>query len=137
MVVREAMRLCPPAWLLLRERMQGVEIGGYTLPKGSIVWISPYLMHRDPRYFDEPETFLPERWAGNLEKQIPRYAYFPFGGGPHVCTGQALATLEANILLATILQRCTLTLFPGQTIKPVAFVVERPEHGIRMRVQAR
>jgi cytochrome P450 len=129
------MRLYPPAWTLQREAISAVEIGGYVIPKGSDVLISQYGVHRDPRWYPDPERFNPDRWENDLLKRLSRYAYFPFGGGPRLCIGQQFAQMEAALMLATILQRVDLTLVPGQKIVPQPSITMRPRYGLKMKVQ--
>jgi cytochrome P450 len=105
MVVKESMRLYPPAWLLSREAKRDFEVYGYSIRKGAQVLMSQWVMHRDARYFDRPEEFRPERWADEQTKSLPRFAYFPFGGGPRVCIGTSYAMMEAILILATTAQR--------------------------------
>jgi cytochrome P450 len=136
-VLWEALRLYPPAWALAREAVQDCEIGGYPVPAGTIVVMSQWLLHRDPRYFDEPERFLPERWADGLAKRLPRYAYFPFGGGPRLCIGAGFASLEAALVLATVLPRFRLTLVPEHPIALWPSATLRPRYGIRMVLHRR
>lgn len=104
-VIRESMRLYPPAWALTRRALAGANLGGYAIDEGAHVFMSPYLAQRDARFYDDPDTFRPERWLDGLEKRIPRYAYFPFGGGSHICTGQFFAWIEAQTLLAVLCAR--------------------------------
>ena len=137
MVVREAMRLYPPAPGLAREPIEDVKIGGYNVPKGSLVTINTYALQRDARFFDEPERFNPERFAGGWEERIPRYAYLPFGGGPRVCIGNGFAMMEARLILATVAQRCQLSLEPGQEVLPIQLVTLRPRNGVRMKLKVR
>lgn len=137
MVIKEAMRLYPPAWVTTRLTVEPAHIGGYDVPVGSICMVSPYIMHRDARYFEQPECFRPERFAAGYEERIPRYAYFPFGGGPRVCIGNSFAMMEAQLILATIMQRFQLSLVPGQHITPEPLVTLRPRGGIRMTVAPR
>jgi len=113
MVVREAMRLYPPAAGFAREPIEDVTIGGYTVPKGSLVTVNTYALHRDQRFFEEPERFNPERFAAEWEDRIPRYAYLPFGGGPRVCIGNGFAMMEARLILATVARRWRLTVGAG------------------------
>lgn len=118
LIVKEVMRLYPPAWIMLRQTLTEVELGGYCLPKGAIISITPYAVHRHPVYYDQPEQFWPERFAPDvsgetLEKRLPRFAYCPFGGGPRICIGNSFAMMEARLLLATIAQRYRLQLPPG------------------------
>ena len=137
MVVKEAMRLYPPAWTVSREAQADFEVGGYSIPKGSIIMMSMYVVHHDGRYWDQPDTFLPERFAAANEENIPKYAYFPFGGGPRVCIGNQFAMMEAQLVLATILQRYHLSLIEGQQIKLNPLVTLRPEPDIQMRINRR
>src|SRR5712691_9602973 len=97
-VLLETMRLYPPIFGIGRESIGPVEINGYPLPGGTSVYIVPYVIQRDPRWFDDPQGFRPERWLDGLAKRLPRFAYFPFGGGPRLCMGQAFAMLE-NVLI--------------------------------------
>lgn len=137
-VIKEALRLNPPAWILNgRTPLADMELGGYTIPKGSLIFISPYVMHRDPRYFDNPDAFIPERWADGLEKRIPRYAYFPFGGGPRVCIGNQFALMEAKLVLATIAGRYQLSLASSEPVELDPLITLRPKDGIDMRLIAR
>lgn len=137
-VIKEALRLYPPAWILNgREALEDTEIGGYTIPKGTVMFMSPFVMHRDSRYYDEPDAFKPERWADGLEKRLPRYAYFPFGGGPRVCVGNSFASMEARLILAAVAQRYHLSLVPDQNIQTDALITLRPKDGIQMRVERR
>jgi cytochrome P450 len=137
MVVKESMRLYPPAWGISREPLEDVEIGGYTLEKGKPVFIVPYVQHRDSRWFDEPERFLPERWEEGFEERLPRYAYMPFGGGPRVCIGNSFAMMEARLLLATIAQHVRLSLRPGYKVEPEPMITLRVKGGLPMTLHAR
>jgi cytochrome P450 len=138
MIIKETMRLYPPAWILNgRTAVEDVEIGGYLIPKGSRVFISPYVMHRLPQYFPNPEQFDPERWHPEREAALPKYAYIPFGGGSRVCIGNSFALMEAHLLLATIAQKYRLSLLPGQKIVPAALITMSPEFGLKMRVERR
>jgi cytochrome P450 len=135
MVVKEAMRLYPPAWIIGREALHGFEINGYSIPGGAQISMSPWLMHRDRRYFDQPEEFRPERWAAEQVKQLPKYAYFPFGGGPRLCIGNSFALMEAKLILATIAQKFHLELVPDQRVKPLPSITLRPNNGIKVIVR--
>jgi cytochrome P450 len=137
MVVREAIRLYPPAPGFAREPIEDVEIGGYVVPKGSLVTVNTYALQRDPRFFDDPEQFHPERFARGWEERIPRYAYLPFGGGPRVCIGNGFAMMEARLILAAVAQRYHLSLEPGQEVLPIQLVTMRPRDGIRMKLKVR
>lgn len=137
-VLRESMRMFPPAWsLMAREVVSDLTVGGYTIPKGATLLISPWVMHHDPRFFAEPQQFDPERFDGDYKARIPAYAYFPFGGGPHVCTGNHLAMMEAEVLLAAMVERFEFELIPKQTIVPQALVTTRPQFGVRLRLHKR
>ncbi len=94
-------------------------------------------MHRDPRYFEDPEVFRSERWRGDLAKRLPRFAYFPFGGGPRVCIGNQFAMMEAVLLLVTIARRFRLTLLPGHPVTPFSSITLRPRQGVRVRLERR
>jgi cytochrome P450 len=111
-----------------------VTIGGYVVPHGSLVSVSTYALHRDARFFSDPEAFDPDRFAPGWEDRIPRYAYLPFGGGPRVCIGNGFAMMEARLILTAIAQRYRLRLEPNQRIVPTQLVTVRPKHGIRMRL---
>jgi cytochrome P450 len=137
MVVRESMRLYPPAPGFAREPIEDVTIGGYVVPKGSLVSVSTYALHRDPRFFADPERFDPQRFAPGWEDRIPRYAYLPFGGGPRVCIGNGFAMMEARLILTAVVQRYQLRLEPGQQVVPVQLVTVRPKDGVRMTIVKR
>jgi cytochrome P450 len=136
-VVLEAMRLYPPAWVMARQALSEVEIGGYRFPKGAEFVISPWVLHRDPRSFDDPEAFKPERWDGDLAHRLPRFAYFPFGGGPRVCIGNRFAMMEAKLVLAVAIQRFRFEATPETVLALLPSVTLRPRHGIRLRLTAR
>jgi cytochrome P450 len=138
MVLKESMRLYPPAWILSgRIAVEDCRLGGYHVPAGTLLLLSPWVTQRDGRFFTEPERFIPERWEDDLEKQLPRFAYFPFGGGSRMCIGQAFAMMEAKLLLAAVAQRFRLDLTPGQTIVPQPSITLRPKHGVKMTLMRR
>ena len=137
-IIKEAMRLYPPAWILNgRTALEDVEIGGYIVPKGSTVFVSPYVMHRLPQYFEKPEAFTPERFTPEFEKSLPRFAYMPFGGGTRVCIGNAFAMMEAQLLLATIAQKYRLAIAQREPVRYKAQITLVPEAGIQMQVMVR
>lgn len=136
-VIKESMRLYPPAWGTSREPIQDVVIGDYPIKKGATVFINIYGMHLDARFFSNPEAFDPERFSPEREKDIPKYAYLPFGMGPRVCIGNAFAMMEARLVLATIAQRFRLSLAPGHVVKPERVFTLRPKYGMKMIVHAR
>jgi cytochrome P450 len=135
MIAKEAMRLYPPAYAIGREAIEETEIGGFSVPKRTQVFAFPWVTHRDPRYFDEPDAFKPERWE-SIE-QLPKYAYFPFGGGPRQCIGNYFAMMEILLLLATIGQRFRFSLDPGQTVEVLPVLSLRPKNGIKVIVEPR
>jgi cytochrome P450 len=137
MVIKEALRLYPPAWGMTREAIADAEIGGYPIKKGSIVVLNIYGVHRDGRFFPDPDRFDPERFSPENEKNIPKYAYFPFGGGPRVCIGNAFAMMEAKLIVATLAPRFHLALAPDQVVAPQRVFVLRAKYGMRMIPTAR
>lgn len=112
MVIKEVMRLYPPAWVIGRETLAADDIGGYRIPPKSSVMFSPYIMHRHPTYWDNPTAFDPERFAPENDKRHPHFTYFPFGGGPRLCIGNHFAIMEAQLILAIIAQHYELHLAP-------------------------
>ena len=137
MVISESMRLYPPAYGIGRQAVRPTEVAGHAVAPGRIVVIPTWTVHRDARWFEEPEAFRPERWADDRARRLPRFAYFPFGGGPRQCIGNGFATMEAVLLLATIARRFQLSLVPGQRVTPTPYVTLRPEPGIRMLLARR
>jgi cytochrome P450 len=131
-VVKESLRLVPPTPVLInREAVAEVEVGGYRLPPGSLFILSPYVTQRDPRWFPEPERFDPDRFGPGRVENIPEYAYFPFGAGPHVCIGNTFAMMEITLVVATLVQRFHLELMPGQeNLEPDLKVSLRPKGGV-------
>jgi cytochrome P450 len=136
-ILTESMRLYPPAWGMARLVKEEVEVAGYKLAPGNGVACAQWVVHRDARWFEEPEKFLPERWEGDLAKRLPRFAYFPFGGGPRQCIGNSFALMEATLILATIAQKFRFKLVEGHPVKPLASITLRPQHGIRAALEAR
>jgi cytochrome P450 len=135
-VITESLRLYPAAWGIARMAIEEHEIAGYTVPKGAGVSFAQWTVHRDPRWYDAPEEFRPERWEGDLLKRLPRFAYFPFGGGPRQCIGNQFALMEATLILATIAQRYRFRLVAGHPVVPLASITLRPRHGIRAVLEA-
>jgi cytochrome P450 len=132
MVVAEAMRLYPPAWAVGRMTITDYHVRDYVVPAGALVLMSQYVMQRDPRFFPDPERFDPQRWTPAAREARPAYAYFPFGGGPRRCIGEAFAWMEAVLLVATIARRWRLALVPGQTVTPLPRITLRPKMGVQM-----
>ena len=139
MVIKESMRLYPPAWGIGRRALRSFDIRGYHIPKGANVFILQWLVHRDPRFYPDPLRFDPVRWRSDPIRSgaLPRFAYFPFGGGPRVCIGAGFALMEATLLLATIAQRYRFTLLPDPPVVPFFSVTLRPKHGLPVRIEAR
>ena len=137
MVVRESLRLYPPAPAFAREPIEDVMIGGYDVPKGSMLLVNTYALQRDSRFFSEPERYRPDRFASGWEERIPRYAYLPFGGGPRICIGNAFAMMETRLILATVAQRYKFSLEPNREIRPIQLVALKPGGTVRMRLAAR
>ncbi len=136
-VIDEAMRLYPPVWAIGREAVEDVEIGGYVVPEGTQVYMNQSVMHRDPEYFEAPGAFQPERWLDGLHDELPRYAYFPFGGGPRICIGNHFAMMEAVLVLATLVQDW---IFVDRTPAPLeteTLITQRPAHPVEMTVRRR
>lgn len=141
-VIKESMRVYPPVAILGRESIEDVTIGDYLIPKDCVIIISQWVMHHSPDYFNEPESFIPERWLPNsdevpLEKQLPRGVYFPFGDGPRICIGKGFAMMEAVLILSAIAQKFRFNLSPEHKIVPQSSITLRPEHGIQVTLERR
>jgi cytochrome P450 len=137
MVLAESMRLYPPAWAIGRLSLQDHEIGGYTIPAKALVLLSPYVTHRDARYFPDPARFDPERWTQQARESRPQFAYFPFGGGPRRCIGEGFAWMEGILLIAALAQGWRMRLVPGQRVETMPVITLRPKHGIKMTLEKR
>lgn len=137
LVVTESMRLRPPAYVVGRQAVEAMDVGGYLVPAGGTVITPQYVVHRDARYYDEPERFAPSRWADGLRERLPKYAYFPFGGGPRVCVGNTFAMMEAVLVLASLCRRWR---FEKVTPEPVPLrprITLAPAGPVPLRVAAR
>lgn len=130
MVALEAMRLYPPAYVIGREAIDDCDIGGYRIARGTTVLMSQWVVHRDPRLFADPERFRPERWAEDAIRMLPKFAYFPFGGGPRLCIGNTFAMMELVLVLAVIAQRFRFRLQPGAPVTAQPTFTLRPVPGI-------
>jgi cytochrome P450 len=139
MVFSEAMRLYPPAWIMGRMAVADDEVGGYCIPAGSSVLVSQWCMHRHPAFWPQPERFDPERFNPDdpAVKERPRYAYFPFGGGPRLCIGEPFAWMEGVLVVATLVQRFRFNLAAQAQVEPQPSVTLRPRHGVSMILHAR
>jgi len=136
-IVTEAMRLYPPAWILGRRAIDEYAIGSYVFPPRTIFIMSPWVMHRDPRFYPQPERFDPDRWTPAFRAALPRFAYFPFGGGPRQCIGESFAWMELVLVVATVAQRWSLRLVPGHPVVPQPVVTLRTKHGMKMTLAGR
>jgi len=136
-VLTESLRLYPTAWGMARLAAEEHEIAGYPVRPGYGVAFAQWVIHRDVRWFDAPLEFRPERWDNGLAKQLPRFAYFPFGGGPRQCIGNTFALMEASVVLATIGQKFRFQLVPNHKVTPLASITLRPKNGIQVRLETR
>jgi len=137
MIAKESMRLYPPAFGVGREAIGNCEIGGYRVRAGSQLFMFQWAVQRDPRYFEEPGRFHPERWTEEFTNALPKYAYFPFGGGPRVCIGSYFAMMEVIMLLATIGRKFRFTLLPDHAVSLMPAMSLRPADGIKVSVERR
>ena len=137
MIAKESMRLYPPAYGVGREALEDCEIGGFRIPRGSQVFMFQWVTQRDPRFFPEPDEFKPERWTEDFVSALPKYAYFPFGGGPRICIGNYFAMMEVVLLMATIGQRFRFSLVQDQPVDLFPAMSLRPKEGIKVLVEAR
>ncbi len=137
MVVKESLRLYPPAYSFGRMAIEDASIHGYDIPANSDVNVFSWVTHHDPRWWDQPDQFRPERFSPENEPNIPRYAYLPFGGGPRICVGNSFAMMEARLMLATMAQHYQMRLTPGQTVELDPLITLRPRGGLHMKVEAR
>lgn len=138
-VLRESMRLYPPVWVVGRRALAPFQLGGFDLPADTNVLISQVILHRDERYFPDPERFDPGRWSPNNPQtaSLPRFAYFPFGGGPRVCVGAGFGMMEAVLLLATIAQQFRIQIAREQNVEMEPTVTLRPKGGIPATLRRR
>jgi cytochrome P450 len=133
----ESLRLYPPAWGFSRLAMSDDEIGGYRIPKGSIAFLIPFVVHRRPKLWPDPNRFDPDRFGPEYDSARARFAYFPFGGGPRGCIGNQFAMLEAQLVVAAIAQRFRIEVVPGQEIRPEPLITLRPRPGLRAVIRKR
>ena len=136
-VVTEAMRLYPPAWMIGRRAIDDYTVGDYVVPRRGMIIMSPYVMHRDPRFFAEPERFDPDRWTPEMRAALPKFAYFPFGGGTRQCIGEQFAMMELVLLVTTIAQQWALRLVPNHPVVPQPLITLRARHGMKMTLERR
>lgn len=136
-VLTESMRLRPPAYAIGRSPKEDHQLGEHLIPQGAQLLMSQYVIHRDEAYYEDPEAFRPERWTPEFAHSLPRFAYFPFGGGPRTCIGEGFAWTEGMIVLATLAQRWAPRLAADQLVEPEPMVTLRPKHGMRMTLHPR
>jgi cytochrome P450 len=136
-VFEEALRLYPPAWGQPREAIHADEVHGFPIPVKAIITLNQWVTHRHPDFWAEPEAFRPERVLPGRAEGRPRFAYFPFGGGPRVCLGNTFALLEGPLVLATIVQRFRVELVPGQEVVPDPTFTLRPKYGVKVTLVPR
>jgi cytochrome P450 len=136
-IFRESMRLYPPAWTTGRQAINDYKIAKYVIPAGSIVLMSQYVMHRNPRYFPEPDLFYPDRWTKEAKSQLPRFSYFPFGGGIRGCLGEPFAWMEGILLVATICHQWKMHHDPDHKVELKPLITLRPKYGMRMKLERR
>jgi cytochrome P450 len=134
-VMKESMRLYPPAFIVARTALRDISIGGFQIRKGEIVLIAPWLLHRDPRLFEDPPRFDPDRFLPDREAALPRFAYIPFGGGKRICIGNQFALMEGQIILSTIAQHVSMELISQRPIELQPFITLRPKNGVHVRVR--
>jgi cytochrome P450 len=133
-VLRESMRLYPPVWTIGRHVENDYSVAGYTIPAGSSILMSQYVMHHNPKYYDQPEQFNPDRWTEEFKTHLPRFSYFPFGGGIRGCIGEPFAWIEGILVIAIIAQKWTMRLLPSQRIKLDPAITLRPRYGMKMKL---
>jgi cytochrome P450 len=136
-VITEAMRLYPPAWMIGRRAVGAQPLGAYTLPDRALVLVSPYVTHRDARYFPDPDRFDPDRWTPEFKASLPPFAYYPFGGGSRRCIGESFAWMELILVAGTIAQQWTIRADPNHRVVPQPVMTLRLKHGLRATVAAR
>jgi cytochrome P450 len=136
-VIKESLRCYPVAWITQRIASEDVEIGGYQIEKDTFVFLSPWIVHHDPRWYAEPDAFMPERWLKDKAELPPREVYIPFGGGPHICLGNGLAMMEGVLLLATLLQNHHVSVLSEHPVEIELVGTLRPKFGLQARLTAR
>jgi cytochrome P450 len=136
-VIDESLRLYPPVWLFGRRSLEDTELGGYAIPRGTVVSVSQWVTHHDPRWFPDPWRFDPDRWQPEEAAGRPQWSYFPFGGGTRVCIGEGFARMEAMLVLATIASRWRLRLAPGHRVELRPRITLRPRDGLPMLLERR
>ncbi|MFC6906976.1 cytochrome P450 [Halalkalicoccus tibetensis] len=136
-VLTESLRLYPPAFAVFRKATDDLELGGYRIPEGTAITIPQYRLHRDPRFYESPESFIPDRWTNELENELPEYAYFPFGGGPRHCIGMRFAMMELKLVLPILLQEIEFELLSSATPELAPGTTLQPAEDVRAQIQRR
>lgn len=136
-VIKESLRCYPVAWVFQRTAAEDVELGGYHIPKGTMIWISPWVVHHDARWYPQPDSFMPERWLKEKSEQPMREAYIPFAGGPRICIGNGFAMMESVLLLATLVQRYHVSLLPNHPVEIEMTGTIRPKFGLKATITSR
>ena len=134
---KEALRLYPAAWTLARRAIEDYQVGGYTVPAGADIYMSQYVIHRDGRFYPDPLKYDPDRWGAEEDSRLPKFTYFPFGGGPRRCIGEPFAWMEGVLLIAAIASRWKMSLAPGHRVVPDPLITIRPKYGMQMIVEKR
>jgi cytochrome P450 len=137
MVIDEAMRLYPPAWGISRQALSDDRLGGFHLPRGWLVFVIPYVLHRLPAFWEHPDAFDPERFSPERSADRPKFVYLPFGGGPRQCIGNHFALIEMQLILPTLAQTYRLRLVPGHRVEPWPLISLRPRFGMPMVIERR
>jgi cytochrome P450 len=136
-VFRESMRLYPPVWTIGRYVENDYSIGEYEIASGSSILMSQFVMHHDPRYYEEPDQFNPDRWTDEFKTHLPRFSYFPFGGGIRGCIGESFAWLEGILILASLARIWKMRKLPSQRVKMDPAITLRPKYGMKMKLELR
>ena len=136
-IFRESMRMYPPAWIIGRQAITDYKVDKYVIPAGSIILMSQYVMHHNPRYFSDPDNFYPNRWTKETKLHLPRFSYFPFGGGIRGCVGEPFAWMEGILLIATICRQWKMHHDPSHKVELKPLITLRPKYGMRMKLERR
>ena len=136
-VVTESLRLYPPAWIVGRRAIDDYRVGDYVVPRRGMIFMSPYVLQRDARFFADPEQFQPDRWTPEFRAGLPKFAYYPFGGGTRQCIGEQFAMMELVLLVATVAQQWRLRLVPNHPVTPQPLITLRARHGMQMTLEKR
>jgi len=136
-ILTESMRLYPPAWALGRQAINNCKIGKYIIPSGSIILMSQYVMHRNQIYFPQPDVFYPDRWTDEFKKNLPRFSYYPFGGGIRSCVGEPFAWMEAILITAIINRLWKMNSIQENKVVLKPLITLRPKYGMRMQITKR